>query len=114
MAAKDLGKALLHPDFVASKEVLVIRDALALPGFQTAIDHNALDLPDAVIALSENYPDRITLRSYGAQWMVSLTPSPLHKTPSPAQVEIHALPQLFVFRSVSSRSAADTPSRTPC
>ena len=81
--AKDLDKALVHPDFVASKEVVVIRDALALPGFKTAIDHTTLDLPDAVLALTEKYPDRVTLRSYhGDQWQVSLTPSPLHKAPA--------------------------------
>ena len=71
VSAKHLKKELLSPDFLASNEVLVVKDALKLPGFHTVIDENVLDRPGAVQNLTARYGKQITLRTHMTNWSVS-------------------------------------------
>ena len=97
VAANDVEKALQESrDFLYSKEVLVVKDGLKLPGFRTVIDQAMLGVPGAVTHLMGHYPQKVTMREHLSDWGVSDSPMPsprihIHthiRMPSP-RVHIH-------------------------
>ena len=71
MSAEGVKAKLASASFIRSKEVVVVPNALKLPGFEHALDSDQLNGSGVLLYLMTDYEGKVTLRRHDANWQVS-------------------------------------------